>query len=378
MNGIAEIDEKYAFELYDALLSGLLAGRERATESTLVSIGAGKIEVGPSECTINHAINSPIGKATKAMLSMLASRDLPLGQGMPSEFSSRFDRLLDVAGDGNGHAACLLTERMDWLNHIAPSWVMEKMVPWFEMGHPRCEPAWNGAFSCGSLPSASVFDQIKDAFIQIFPKLYSWKWQDMAEESAHSWVVCASVFSNKEFTGISFEHARICVRKMTQEGQKQMIGFLGRVGQDNENGWEKYVIPFIDRAWPKEARYQTEKTTHAWMLMLEETEAKFPDVLDAVKPFDDAGALRPMRSVHYGLYGLTSGSDGQETIISKFPEKSLELLDLVVAEGPGSAPFDLDEACTGRKHRVHALVDVRPGIVSDRRFARLQELAALR
>lgn len=145
-----------------------------------------------------------------------------------------------------------------------------------------------------------------------------------------------------------------------------MIGFLGRVGQDNEEGWEKYVLPFVERAWPKEARYQTEKTTKAWMLMLEETGEKFADVLDAVKPF-----LRPMRSIHYGLYGLTSRSEGEESIISKFPEKSLELLHLVVAEGAGNAPFDLDEA-------LHSLAEARPGIVSDRRFARLQELAALR
>ena len=358
--------EKYAFELYDDLLSGLLAREERATESTLVTIGAGGIEAGPSGSTINHAINSPIGKATKAMLSMLASRDLPSGQGMPTEFASRFNRLLDVPGDGKGHAACLLAEKIDWLNHIAPGWVKEKMVPWFEMGHPRCEPAWNGAFSGGALPSASVFDQIKNAFIQIFPKIYSWTWQDTAEECAHSWVVCASVFASEEFTGISFATARVCVRKMTQEGQQQMIGFLGRVGQDNEEGWEKYVLPFVERAWPKEARYQTEKTTKAWMLMIEETGEKFADVLDAVKPF-----LRPMRSIHYGLYGLTSRSEGEESIISKFPEKSLELLHLVVAEGAGNAPFDLDEA-------LQSLAEARPGIVSDRRFARLQELAALR
>ena len=366
LSGIAEIDEKYAFQLYDDLLSGILAGGKRATEGRLVTIGEEGIEAGPYGCTINHAISSSIGKLTSAMLSMLNSRNLSAGQGMPTEFASRFDRLLDVTDDGRGHAACLLAERVNWLNNIAPSWVKEKMVPWFEMGHPNCDAAWNGAFSHGRLPTGSVFDQIKDAFIELFPKLYSWKWQDMAEEAAHNWVVCASIFSNEEFTGISFDDARVCIRKMTQEGQQQMIGFLGRVGQDNEDGWEGYVIPFIDNAWPKESRYQTEKTTHAWMLMLEDSDEKFSEVLDAVKPF-----LRPMRSVHYGLYGITDGSDDQDAIITRFPEQSLDLLDVVVAEGPGNAPFDLDGA-------LRALADAQPEIVSDRRFARLQELAALR
>ncbi len=366
LSGIAEIDEKYAFRLYDDLCPGILSGGKRTTEGTLVANGAEGIEAGPSGSTINHAISSPIGKLTNAMLSMLTSCNLSAGQGMPAEFSCRFDRLLNVADDGQGHAACLLAKRIDWLNHIAPSWVKEIMVPWFEMGHPNCEPAWNGAFSHGGLPTASVFDQIKDAFIEIFPKLYSWKWRDMAEESAHTWVVRAAIDSNEEFAGISFDNARACIRKMTQEGQQQMIGFLGRVGHDNDDGWEKYVIPFIENAWPKESRYQTEKTTHAWMLMLEDSDEKFAEVLDAVKPF-----LRPMRSVHYGLYSITDGSEDQEAIITRFPEQSLDLLDLVVAEGPGYAPFDLDGA-------LRALVDARPEIASDRKFARLQELAALR
>ena len=366
LSSVAEVDEKYAFELFDDLLSGLLAGEESATESTLLTIGAGGIEAGPSRCTIDHAIISPVGKATKAVLSMLSNRDLTPGQGMPTEFSSLFDRLLDVASDGKGHAACLLAEQVDWLNHIAPGWVTEKMVPWFVMGHPKCEPAWNGAFSCGVLPSAPVFEQIKDAFVQIFPEIYSWNWKDAAEEHAHSWVVSASVFSNEAFAGISFAQARGCIRRMTQEGQQQLISFLGLVGQDNEEGWAKCVIPFIEHAWPKEARFQTEKTTHAWMLMLEETGEKFADVLDAVRSY-----LRSMRSVHFGLYGLTSGSEDQEPIISKFPEQTLDLLDIVISEDPANAPFDLDEA-------LHSLVEAWPEIVSDRRFGRLQELAALR
>ena len=365
LGSIAEVDEKYAFELFDDLLSGLLAGGESATESTLLTIAAG-IEAGQSRRTINHAINSPIGKATEAMLSMLCSRDLSPGEGMPTEFSSRFDRLLEVTGEGQDHAARLLAKRIDWLNHIAPDWVKEKMVPWFKVDHPRCEPAWNGAFWHGVIPSALVFDQFKDAFIHIFPRVYSWNWKDTAEEHAYSWVVCGSVYSNADFTGISFEEARRCVRRMTQEGQQQVIGFLGRVGQDNEEGWAKYVIPFIEHAWPKEARFQTEQTTKAWMLMLEETEGKFPDVLNAVRSY-----LRPMRSVHYGHYGLTSGSGGQESIISKFPEQTLDFLDLVISENPSNAPYDLDEA-------LQLLVEARPVIVSDRRFARLQELAALR
>ena len=311
-------------------------------------------------------MNSPIGKATNAMLSMLSSRKLSQGQGMPGEFSSRFNRLLDAPGEGKEHSTCLLSERISWLNHIAPTWVKEKMIPWFKFDHPGCEPAWNGVLWHGEMPNASVFEQLKDAFVDMFPRIYSWNWNDSAEEHAHNWVVSASAFSTADFPGISFEQARTCVRRMTQEGQQEMIRFLGLVGQGNEDGWTRCVIPFIEHAWPKETRFQTEKTTQAWMSMLEEADEKFPDVLDAVKTY-----LRPMRSVHYGLYGLSNESPEQNSIISKFPEHTLDLLDLVISEDPGSAPYDLDGA-------LQSLMDSKSEIVSNRIFARLQKLAALR
>ncbi len=366
LRGVAEIDEEYAFDLYDDLVTGLLSGEEEAGKKVSLTTHVGEVEAELSGYIIDHAINSPIGKATRAMLSMLVDRHLSKGHGMPIEFSSRFDRLLDAPIDGRDYTVCLLAERIDWLNDIAPNWVGETMIPWFAITHPRCEAAWNGVLWHGQMPSASVFEQIKDAFIQLFPKLYSWKSHNVIEENAHGWVVCATIFRNNDAPEISFEIGRACIRKMTPEGREQMIQFLGRVGQKNDDGWRTHVIPFIQSAWPKEARYQTEETTYAWISMLERTDERFADVLDAVKPF-----LRPMRTITYGLYGISDGYEDQKSIISSFPEQCLDLLDLIVADEPDNFPFDLDRT-------LQLLIEACPGVILDHRFARLQELAARR
>ena len=168
------------------------------------------------------------------MLSMLASRDLPPGQGMPTEFSTRFDRLLDAAGDGEG-SRCMsssrasrlaeryrtgLGERRKWF--LGSTWSIQD-VNQRGMGYFRvadCQAHWS-----------SIRSRMRSyRFFQNYTRGNGRTWRQSA---AHSWVVCASVFASEEFSGISFATARVCVRKMTQEGQQQMIGFLGRVGQEN-------------------------------------------------------------------------------------------------------------------------------------------------
>ena len=72
---LAEENESYALELFDDLVSGLLSGGEQGTDSGLgeVYIGGGPVE--KSRRTLDHAINGPIGSATRALLSALAKRE---------------------------------------------------------------------------------------------------------------------------------------------------------------------------------------------------------------------------------------------------------------------------------------------------------------
>ena len=361
---LVEEDEGYALKLFDELVSGLLSAGEDGTESGLGGISIGGVQIERSRRTIDHAINSPIGSATRGLSAALAKRKLKQGHGMPLEYSSRFARLIVATGEGSNHAICILSQQVNWLDYIAPGWVKEKMIPWFKMGHPACEPAWNGLLSQSEFPVCSVFEQVKESFNHLFPEIYSWNWGEYTERKAHAWVVSACVLSSKESAGISFDEARGCIRNMKSRGHVQVIQFLGRVGRENDKGWTKYTIPFVENAWPKEKRFHTEKTTGAWVSVLERAGDGFPDLLGAVRAY-----LRPTSSMRFGLLTLTRREDDEVSIATEYPQQALDLVDLVVPDSPDDAPYNLAEV-------LSVLTEAKPKIVSDQRFARLETLAA--
>ena len=363
---LVEENESYAIKLFDDLVFGLLSGGEQGTDSGLgeVYIGGGPVE--KSRRTLDHAINGPIGSATRALLSALAKREPVQGEGIPEEFSSRFPPLLAAPGEGSDHATCIVAERANWLDYIAPDWVDKTIIPWFRIGHDKSEAAWNGLLHSGKMPTPSLFGKIRDHFIGLFPAIYSWNWGDDAEERAHQWVVLATVSFSNGVSGISFNQARDCIRNMNSRGRGQVIHFLGRVGEQNESGWKKYTIPFIEKAWPKEKSIQTEETSKAWISILENSGEGFPTLVNAI-----GHCLRRTGLLRFGLYGFTRVTESEVMIPKTYPDHMLDLLDLVIPDSPADAPYDLEAV-------LQVLAEAKPTIVSDRRFMRLEALVASR
>ncbi len=363
---LAEENEGYALKLFDDLVSGLLSGGEQGTHSGIgeMYIGGGPVE--KSRRTLDHAINGPIGSATRALLSALAKREPGQGEGMPDEFSSRFPSLLAAPGEGSDHATCIMAKHANWLDYIAPDWADKAIIPWFRIGHDKGEPAWNGLLHEGELPTPSLFGKIRHHFMELFPAIYSWNWGDHVEGRAHQWVVLTTVFSPNGDSGISFDQARDCIRNMNAQGRGQVIRFLGHVGEQNESGWKKYTIPFIEKAWPKEKSIQTEQTSKAWISVLEASRYEFPILVEAVRSY-----LRRTSLLRFGIFGFTREGENGVLIPREYPEHTLDVLDLVCPDSPADVPYDLAAV-------LQMLMEAKPEIASDRRFVRLETLVASR
>lgn len=130
----------------------------------------------------------------------------------------------------------------------------------------------------------------------------------------------------------------------------------------NEDGWKSFVIPFIEKSWPRELRYRTAKNASAWVTLLGEAGQHFPQVLSVVRRF-----LKPIDSSHHGLYRFYR-QDGEGATLSQiFPRETLDVLDLTISANPAEAPYEL-------KSVLEALVEAEPEMVNDSRCRRLREI----
>ena len=239
------------------------------------------------------------------------------------------------------------------------------MIPWFQLDHPRSQPAWNGVLWNEWEHIQPVFNAIKAGFVALPPGMYRWASRQETEHYC-DWIVAASLLTGEKRKGLSFTEARQCLRRINPEGRHHVIWLLSQVGAANDDGWQELVIPFIRKAWPNEQKYQTGETTEMWLSLLEETEGSFPKVLAAVRDH-----LRPVNSDRLVLYAFYREAEANESVTSKFPCETLELLDRVTPSSSRLVPHGLSEV-------LGLLAEAEPALIGDARYMRLHALAAQR
>ena len=97
--------------------------------------------------------------------------------------------------------------------------------------------------------------------------------------------------------------------------------------------WRTFGKPFIQRAWPRERKFQTSTSSRNFAHLAEEAGDHFPDVVKTVLPL-----LGPVDHVDMLIHGGTRDGNGLAT---RFPEAMLSLLDRVIPNGSSAPPHNL-------------------------------------
>jgi hypothetical protein len=363
---LANINEAYAYQIFDELIEKLVVNGSEGTRSSLGETRVGGELVDRSRKTLTHAINSPIGKAMDGLMRLVIDKNFKPQEGLPIEFKIRAKRLICVPGEGAYHAICQLSFNLGLLNRIDPLWTSEFAVPLFDPVNHTCEAAWNGYLYNDWPRVQATFPRIKPLFIRLSEYIGNGDWNDESCKQYATRIVQSALLASDETCRLSFDEVCECLRNINQKYLPHVIWLLRRIGLGNENGWRKFVTPFIQNAWPKERRFQIESTSSAWVSLLDDTGEYFPDVLNAVRDF-----LRPIQSGYFNLYRFSRESDLEKSLTIKFPRATLELLNLVVSDNPVVAPFHLGEV-------LDLVAEADPSVISNRDYLRLCEIDAAR
>lgn len=358
---ILEFDDDLGWAVYDHIVDGILSGGADAANSGLGEVRQGGKVIQRSRRTFDHAINGPVGMCAEALFHAVPGVKQEAGSLIPDHIKSRLERLFRAPGEGADHAVSITTGKLNWLMFVDPVWTQERLIPMLAFEHPASEPAWN-SFLHGQVPSPPLAEIIKPLLLDLIPWVGKFSWDRDVSEVVAQWLGFMRVFHPDEPSGLSRGEMRSVFRAMSDDTRNRFISWLGQVGQKNENGWAKHVIPLINEDWPRERRYRTSASMRAWIGLLDDTGDSFPAVYEAVKKF-----LVSVETSDHPFYRFTREISDEKPITALFPEATLDLMNRVTPQVLTRPPYELP--------KVLALIaETEPDLTSDPRYLRLVDL----
>jgi hypothetical protein len=359
---VLEFDGDLGWAVYDHIIDGFLTAGADAAKSGLGEVHQGGKVIQRSRRTFDHAINGPIGMCVEALFHAVPGGKQEAGSLIPDHIKSRVERLLAAPGEGSDHAVSIASSKLNWLMFVDPAWTAERLIPMLAFDHPASEPAWNGFLHSRRVPWPPLAAIIKPLLLHLFPWVEGFSWNRDLSNVAAQWLGFMRVFHQNEQGGLSRAEMRSVLRAMSDETRNRFIFWLGLVGQKNENGWAKHVIPLINEDWPRERQYRTSASIRAWIALLDDTGDSFPAVYEAVKKF-----LVPVETHDHPFYRFTREISDEKSITALFPEATLDLMNRATPLVLTRPPYELP--------KVLALIaETEPDLISDPRYLRLIDL----
>jgi hypothetical protein len=312
-----------------------------------------------SRRTREHSVAAPVGELIEILFDALDDLKLARGAGIPADIRERLERLFDAPGEGADYAVCETTVRLRWLFYLDPTWVTEQVIPFFDLAHPRSEPAWNGYLYTTELPEPALFALLKPHFLKAFPHSSLWAWDNAPINRLNEFLIVACFWNLKDDRYVSYAEARVALQQATEDGRDHSIWFLMRIVNDLKK-WRTFGKPFIQKAWPRELKFQTATSSRNFAHLAEEADNNFPDVVKTILPL-----LSPADNLDMLIH--TASQDGNP-LATRFPAAMLSLLDRIIPNEPRQPPHNL-------RQMLDMIVSAEATLRQDERWLRLDALA---
>ena len=309
-----------------------------------------------------HAINSPAGKLSEALLIEIGERR---NEGKaPTAIQQGLLRRIGEHGGTCGLLGRVIFARdVAFLLSVDPTFVEETLRPHIESSDSEGAALRSVMLTFGSItPEASqvLADAIKMGMVEplstdhhgsaVAANLLRPALADIAGDQELKW-------------GLSATDVSQLLRDAPQAIRSGALEVLSRWLRSHdtgvESGWNEMVAPFFERVWPRERKFRDVSLTPHLIDLAVGSGNEFPAALDMLQPY-----ISPYDQDHGSLHGISS-SDAPE----RFPRKTLDLLWLVCGPKSRASFYELPAI-------VDKLIETDPDIETDRRLQWLEKNAA--
>ncbi len=189
-----------------------------------------------------------------------------------------------------------------------------------------------------------------------------WNWDDHSLQKLHEFLVLGCFWHQDYGPYITFEETRQVLQNTNDSGRAHSLWFFTRI-IDKNHAWRRFGKPFLERAWPRETRFQTEETSQHLVALAKGAGDFFPEVVQTILPY-----LVPM-SRNVGFVSSLARQSDEETggLQTRFPDATLMLINKIIPDDPDQVPYDLDSL-------IEMIAEAKPGLRQDSRWRRLKAL----
>lgn len=303
-----------------------------------------------------HAINHPVGHATRALLYWWHQQKPKNGEGLRREIKPLLTEICNIDVKKFRHGRVVLAVHALFLFLVDEEWTKAHLLPLFDW-HSSSEEAryvWAGFLQSPRIywPLLSI---IKNSFLETASHYLE---IDNHDRQYADFLVYVSLEHNETITTQELSDA---TNALPDEGLEHSVytlirGLDGAKEQKNEYLTHR-ILPYIQKIWPKFCDRITPQISQGFRKLCVMSGEKFPEVFEELKPWLSS-AQQPSTLLLHKL--------SETDLCGTFPDKTLEFLDTVI-----------NDAIMSRENLngcLDAIKSSDPTLSDDPRFVRLLEI----
>jgi len=300
---------------------------------------------------VTEAINASAGKLAETLMADPQLNSLPVGSGLPPEFSPRAERLLRLGDEAGRHALVVFGLRLNWFFAVDVAWTEANLLSTLNRDGDGREALISGFLHGPRVSSRPFYARLlptviecavappEPAFLLRTPasNVLLGGWLTVDDETGERWLSSGGL--------------RDVIVRTDNNVRTHMLWQVAR--------WSSVAdkIEFLTAVWPRQTVAKNPAVTRRLCEVALHDADHFPELLDAVIPRmsrpDGSGSTVP----HFGA--------DAEKVLKQFPEKFLTMVWEILPEDATKWPY-------GTNATVDLIGETDPALLHDARLIELR------
>ncbi len=302
-----------------------------------------------------EALNAPAGHIAQALFNDPRKDNLTIGKGFPPSWVVHLEDMLGLPGDMRRHAIVILTFNLNWFYTIDPLWTEKTLLTAFNSEHDK-DAAWAGFLWGGRAPRAKLLARLKSALMALAVEPLPSRRNYSEVVAAFVLVGWGNIDKETQAREISNDEMRTLLLRADDDFRSRILWLVERwasaqATESQPNRWRDLLVELLQDVWPRQiAAKSSVVSTQLCNLALSSSD-RFPQIVDIVLPL-----LTKIERDHISLPNLRKSTD---SVVDRFPERTLALLDAVLPENANSWPHGIDKTFERLEQHDHLRTDER-------------------